>query len=175
MKSAFWSFVIHLIVSVVGFLLLFFLTRGQDALASNVLEALFNNPMQLEAQRAAVASGAFMAFGLAMAISFVTSAIFLLVADAYRPGLTGKGQRLMGLWFGLLLLALAASAGGLWWQLWQSALSFDFNPSRLWTVAAISKVAVLIAYYLGTAWPVKPECKTSVPFAVLLPSLGSSK
>ncbi len=175
MKSAFWSFLIHLIVGLVGFLILFLATRGQDTLAANIVADLFNNPEQLEAQRGAVATAAFLAFGVAVTISFLASAVFLLVAGAYRPGQFGKGAQLMGLWFGLLLLALAGATGALWWQLWQSALNFDFNPSRLWTVAAVSQVAVLIAYYLGTAWPVKPECKTSVPFAVLLPRLGSAK
>lgn len=175
MVSAFWSFLVHLVVGLLGALVVFMLTRGQDALASELLGQMFDNPDQLEARRAAVAGAALMAFAAAMAWSWLASAVFLLIAGGFKPGVAGKSGRLMGLWFLLLLTALAGVGGMIWWQVWTSALNFDFNTARLAGVGGVSFVAVLVAYYLGTALPVKNTVKASVPFGVLLPQIGFMK
>lgn len=172
MIRAFWSFLIHLVVGLLAFGVVMLLTNDQDTLKSDLLGQLFNNPDQLEARRQALAGAAVMGLAVAMAWSWLTSAIFLLVSNGFRPGVASHSQRLMGLWCGLLFLALAGIAAVGWWQIWAGALNFDFNTARLAAVGGVTFVAVLIAYYLGTGLPVKNEVKASVPFAVLLPQIG---
>lgn len=172
MIRALWSFLIHLVIGLLAAGVVLLLTRDQDALAGELLGQLFNNPEQLDARRGAVAAAAFMTLGVSMLVSWLASAAFLLASDGFRPDVARRSSAMMGPWFLLLLLALAGIGVALWWQVWASALNFDFNTGRLVGVGAVSFFAVLIAYYLGTGLPVKNEVKASVPFAVLLPQIG---
>lgn len=171
MKRLIFSFGIHLLVGLIAAGVIYLLTKDQNVLAQSIIEQLYDDPDVLDATRQGVQSASFATLIAALGSSWIASAAFLLWSNAYRPKAGRYSGAMMGPWFAFLLVALAGVGGAAWWQIWMSALNFEFNPARLTTVAIVSGLGVLVAYYLATALSIKNELKASVPLAVLLPTL----
>jgi hypothetical protein len=171
MKRLLFSFGVHLAVGLVAAGVIYLLTKDQNVLAQSIIDQLFDDPDVLVDTRKGVQSASFATLIAALGFSWVASAAFLLWSNAYRPSAGRFTGAMMGPWFFLLLVALASVGVAAWWQIWLSALNFEFNPARLTVVTIVSSLSVLIAYYLGTALSIKNELKASIPFAVFLPTL----
>lgn len=171
----FWTLVVHLVLFLVLFGLIYFLGGGEDAVATAVRNQYQDNPDTLNAIRSAAVWLLIHGCALAMAWSWVMSGIFLLAAERQRPSGPSEGAALLPLWVWMLVINLAGFALMTWSIVWRAASRLDLAPWMLNSGLLLTLFGVLLAYFLGTALAVKTVMRPSVPLSGLVPNPGRAR
>lgn len=170
------SFAVHLVLTglVVGLIIL---VAGDFSDASEELRSSITSlDPTLSEQTIRVAldetKQALMAWVIrSLVVSFVAAGVFLIIAERTQPAndTQARGKR----WFWALpFLIVLVTAGILWWRLVSiPQLGANLAFGNLTGIVASGSLALLLAYYLGTALFVKITMKPAVPLAEVLPGM----
>ncbi len=168
----FWTLVVHVIVFLVLFGLLYFMFGGQDAMSDQLRNQYSDNPDALDSIRSATMWRIIRAGALIMSWSWIMSALWLLIAERQRPSTPAQGASMTAAWVIFLVVTLIGYTAMSWWVVWRSTASIDLAPWVFSTGAIVIFFAAFLAYYFGTAISVKTVMRPSVPLSGLIPNIG---
>lgn len=165
------AFAIHLVLlGLVAGLILMFTDEFADA--SELIRSKFDqteNPEQavqiyLDGAKAQLIKWT----AYSLVFSLLATMVFLFIAHRAMPGTENEARQKTPLWFVLFVLTLIV-ASAVWWS---SVSALDVGASLIFsnyaTILSVGWIAILLAYFLGTALFVKNTMKPAVPLAVVL-------
>jgi uncharacterized membrane protein (DUF485 family) len=171
----FWSLLVHIgfISAAVG--LIYLIGGSETALAEATRAQYADNPATLEDIRSASIAELILWAMLALAVSWILSSLWLVIAERQRPRTPVEGASKKGSWVLMLVLCLMAMAVIGWMRIWRGGLEVDLATDTLTFGMIIIGISVFAAYFLGTAMSVKTVMRPSVPFSNFLPSFSKGK
>lgn len=160
------NFLVHAALLAIGVAVLHYGAPSERIIAPDLLQSLVQSAMESIPIYIGDTVARAERWALFIALeSLLFSSAFLVLSNAVSPAGPTQARSRLPAWFAALVL-LGISAGGLaWWLFVHKNLAADFAASFLTPLLIASGFTTLIAYYIGTAWGIKPAMRPSVPFA----------
>jgi hypothetical protein len=171
----FWSLLIHMGFILTATVLVYFLGGSENALLEAVRTQYADDPATLEEIRSAAVWKIIDWIVLSLAVSWILSSIWLLLAESQRPRSYQEGGSRRGLWVIFLVISLAAMTFIGWVVIWGNHVQGDLASAVLTASMLILGVSVLLVYWVATAVSVKTVMRPSVPLSNLLPGISKEK
>ncbi len=160
-----FSIMVHLAFAVAGIGLIWVLTNDDAAILPMLLAKMFSDPAGLASIRAEAAGHMMQWCALALLTSFVTSSLWVVIAERTLVMDTDGARSRGGSWAGLLILALILAAASGYAQVYAKAANLTLTPQTIVAGGLVTILAVVAAYYLGTFVAVKRPMRPSIPLA----------
>lgn len=166
------SFFVHLPLMLLVLAIIYFICQGQDNLNQAIREQYRGASSRalltvLGDARGDLMMWCFIGFGF----SWLTSSLFLALAERFRPANEHEASSKIGLWSFLLLLTIAVTSVTGWLSLMRAHSSL--LPGSFMAAILVAALGMLAAYYLGTALMVRRVMRPSVPLAAGFPARWS--
>lgn len=175
LMKIFWALLVHLGIGLLAWLLIYLIGSDETALTTVIRTDYADRPEMLDSIRSDAVAQLVQWLVRSLAVSWLLSSIWLVVAQRTRPTGPAEGASRQGLWVVLLLVALAAMAWFGWSLVYASSVSTELASSILTSATAIVALATLLAYYLATGTNVKATMRPSVPLGGILPSFPGTR
>ena len=159
------STTIHIVGAALGLGLIWLLMGNESSLSASIVQRMINDPNALQQIREESRGHVWLWCIAAVAISFVLSSVWIVLAERTSPLDESQARSQRGSWAGLFVLTVIAFAAVGYFQVVGSGLSAFVNAGSV----AIGGIACLVitcaAFYLGAFFGVKRTMRPSVPFA----------
>ncbi|MFQ3595596.1 MAG: hypothetical protein SNJ63_05740 [Sphingomonadaceae bacterium] len=155
----------HLVAAVLGWLVASWLAADQAAIAPAILERIIDNPRQVEIYLADIRFELAKAALIALGISFLLAAGWLVVAHQARPASDRQARAKLPLWALLLAVALIAAAVTVWQIAIDGSVATLMAPGLGLNFLFATLLLVAVAYWLSTAVFAPRVLRVSVPLA----------
>ncbi len=170
-KGVLGAFAIHLVFGLMAFGLAFMFTSEFNSASESLLAELADADdaeAQVLAYLLAARDQLVGWIWPAMGVSFLSSILFLGLAQQTMPGTQVEAQSKKGLWTGLMLGMLLFAIISWYFLVAAPEAGFALLFTNYAMILALTFLLVLLGYYLSTAMFVKSTMVPSVPGATLL-------
>jgi magnesium-transporting ATPase (P-type) len=168
------SFFLHLLILLAALGLVYLIVAGQESLSPELRLRYQGRPPAVLLGLVENARGTLMMWVFTcFLVSWLSSSLFLAMAERSRPANEREAANKKGLWAGMLVVTLAAIAFTAWLNLIEPGVSIALASGTFMTALLVGGILAVLAYYLATALAVKLVMRPSVPLATAMPSFWS--
>jgi hypothetical protein len=165
---------IHLAILAVALGLIYLAAQGQESLSAEVRARYQGrSPLALLTVLSDARGELMMWAGVGLLASWLCTSLFVISAERAQPCNDREAASRIGLWSGLLLVALSLQAFYGWLNLLRAGVSGELTPSTFMVAVAVGLIATVVAYWLATGLVVRRVMRPSVPLAAVLPTRWS--
>lgn len=168
------AFAVHLALLLAAVGIAYGAVHGETSLSAAVRVQYEGQPADVLLQLVADARGRVVGWLIAsFASGWLAASLFIAAAQRTQPVNERQAASRRGLWSGLLLATILASAGLAWMRLFSLGVSTDLSGGGFMAALIGGGVLVVLAYHLGTGLSVKAAMRPSVPGGTALPDFWS--